>query len=253
MPLTWDNAADPPLPACMSHNRSLAWDVLGGVEAPLDVLFPEKGGALRTHHIGLSRHAIALVATATMVGLPLVLIGGEAAHAVGGGRPSVAVETTSPTASSTAHVRTLRHVQLADNRSIVKSAPAKKVAAPTTVPVTAPPTTVATRASSPSAAATSSAAVNAVQSVTTTTQAPATSSATGLATWYAWNPGQCASPVLPKGTWVSVRNDATGATTSCEVTDREADNPGRVIDLDTRVFAQIAPLSSGAVTVTISW
>jgi len=79
------------------------------------------------------------------------------------------------------------------------------------------------------------------------------SHATGLATWYAWNPGQCASPILPKGTWVTVTNDATGARTSCEVTDREANNPGRVIDLDTAVFAQIAPLSSGAVTVTISW
>ena len=86
----------------------------------------------------------------------------------------------------------------------------------------------------------------------TTTTRPL-SSATGLATWYHWAAGQCASPTLPKGTTVFVRNPATGATTSCVVTDREANNPGRIIDLDTSVFSQIAPLSAGAVTVIISW
>ena len=182
----------------------------------------------------------------------MVLLGGEAAHAVGGGRARAAVETTTSATSPLARQRTLRHVQLADNRSAARIAPASGTVTTTSVPVTAPPTTVAPRAI-PATAAASSIATAQTPAVTTTTQSPQTSSATGLATWYAWNPGQCASPVLPKGTWVSVRNDATGATTSCEVTDREADNPGRVIDLDTQVFAAIAPLSSGAVTVTISW
>ena len=50
-----------------------------------------------------------------------------------------------------------------------------------------------------------------------------------------------------------VRNVATGATASCVVTDREAANPGRIIDLDTSVFSAIAPLSAGAVSVTVSW
>ena len=55
------------------------------------------------------------------------------------------------------------------------------------------------------------------------------------------------------GTTVWVTNVATGASASCLVTDREAANPGRVIDLDTSVFQAIAPLSAGAVTVTIGW
>jgi len=46
---------------------------------------------------------------------------------------------------------------------------------------------------------------------------------------------------------------ATGATASCVVTDREASNPGRIIDLDTSVFSSIAPLSAGAVSVVVSW
>jgi len=55
------------------------------------------------------------------------------------------------------------------------------------------------------------------------------------------------------GTTVWVRNVATGATASCLVTDREASNPGRIIDLDTSVFTAIAPLSAGAVSVVVSW
>jgi rare lipoprotein A (peptidoglycan hydrolase) len=75
----------------------------------------------------------------------------------------------------------------------------------------------------------------------------------GIATWYAWHPGQCASPFLPKGTRITVRDLATGKVVSCLVTDREADNPGRVVDLDAAVFQELAPLSVGVVRVKISW
>ena len=214
---------------------------------------PRKGGALNPHKIGPSRHAIALAAMATMLGLPLVLLGGAAAHATGGGRSDAAAPAprVAHGPRALAQVQTLRHLQLTDNRISPRATPV------TTTSTTSPAVAVSTPSAPPvvrAAPTTVSRPVAVAPATTTTTAAPVSMShATGLATWYAWNPGQCASPILPKGTWVTVTNDATGARTSCEVTDREANNPGRVIDLDTAVFAQIAPLSSGAVTVTISW
>ena len=93
---------------------------------------------------------------------------------------------------------------------------------------------------------------------TTTTTAPArrvlSSSVTGQATWYAEAPaGYCASPWLPFGTSVYVVNDATGASTSCVVDDREAAGPPRILDMSPSGFAQIADTSQGVATVTISW
>jgi hypothetical protein len=56
----------------------------------------------------------------------------------------------------------------------------------------------------------------------------------------------CASPALPFGTVLTVTNNATGASTTCTVDDREgAGYPAG--------FAQIADLSQGVVEVTISW
>jgi rare lipoprotein A (peptidoglycan hydrolase) len=52
---------------------------------------------------------------------------------------------------------------------------------------------------------------------------------------------------------LTVTNDATGASTRCTVDDREASNPGRVVDLSYSGFSQIADPSQGVVTVTISW
>jgi rare lipoprotein A len=79
-------------------------------------------------------------------------------------------------------------------------------------------------------------------------------SATGVATWYSEAPaGTCASPTLAFGTVVTVTNITTGARTVCTVADREADNPGRIVDLSTSGFSQIAPLAQGVVNVTVSW
>jgi rare lipoprotein A (peptidoglycan hydrolase) len=50
-----------------------------------------------------------------------------------------------------------------------------------------------------------------------------------------------------------VVNDADGATASCVVDDREAANPGRVLDMSYTGFSQIADPAQGVVTVTISW
>jgi rare lipoprotein A (peptidoglycan hydrolase) len=63
----------------------------------------------------------------------------------------------------------------------------------------------------------------------------------------------CASTTLPFGTVLTVRNDATGATTTCTVDDREDSPYPRVVDLSYEGFSQIADPSQGVVDVTISW
>ena len=76
----------------------------------------------------------------------------------------------------------------------------------------------------------------------------------GEATWYsAAASGTCASPTLPFGTVVTVVNNATGASTSCTVDDREGAGYPRVVDLSPDGFSQIADLGQGVVDVTISW
>ncbi len=78
-------------------------------------------------------------------------------------------------------------------------------------------------------------------------------SATGLATWYGSPAGTCASPVLAFGTVVTVTDLATGGSVRCRVDDREAHNPGRVIDLSPPTFAQLAGLRAGVIEVRLSW
>lgn len=78
-------------------------------------------------------------------------------------------------------------------------------------------------------------------------------SRTGIATWYAWHPGQCASPFLPHGTLLTVTDLATHKTIQCLVTDTEAHNPGRVVDLSNYCFEQLGALSQGVILVRITW
>jgi rare lipoprotein A (peptidoglycan hydrolase) len=121
----------------------------------------------------------------------------------------------------------------------------------TTVPVPTTTTTVPV---------TTTTAAPAPTTTTTVPPAPvrpvvaASNSSTGQATWYSEAPaGGCASPWLPAGTEVEVVNEATGASTSCVVDDREATNAGRVLDLSESGFSQLAALTQGVITVTISW
>lgn len=78
-------------------------------------------------------------------------------------------------------------------------------------------------------------------------------SRTGVATWYAWHPGQCASSYRPKGSRIWVTNLATGKTISCVVTDSQPYSPNRVVDLNETQFAQLAPLWRGVVRVRVTW
>jgi len=104
----------------------------------------------------------------------------------------------------------------------------------TTPPVAAPPATAPPRAASPIPAA-------------------AAESQTGGASWYDYNPGQCAHLTIPKGTVVTVTNLGTGASVTCVVTDRGPHVAGRIIDLDRGTFARIAPPGAGVIQVRITW
>ncbi|HLI74659.1 MAG TPA: RlpA-like double-psi beta-barrel domain-containing protein [Acidimicrobiales bacterium] len=46
---------------------------------------------------------------------------------------------------------------------------------------------------------------------------------------------------------------STGASTTCTVDDREAPNPGRVIDLSESTFSQLADPSVGVIEVRLTW
>lgn len=76
---------------------------------------------------------------------------------------------------------------------------------------------------------------------------------TASGTIFSNNSNQCAHRTLRFGTVVSIKNLSNGRTTTCVVRDRGPFVSGRVIDLSTRTFSEIAPLSQGLVNVEISW
>lgn len=78
-------------------------------------------------------------------------------------------------------------------------------------------------------------------------------SQTGEGTWYVFIAGGCANNTLPKGTRVQVTNLASGATTTCVVNDRGAFRLPRILDMDKRVFAQLADPGTGVIPIRISW
>jgi rare lipoprotein A (peptidoglycan hydrolase) len=86
-----------------------------------------------------------------------------------------------------------------------------------------------------------------------TTAPPPANEEEGGASWYAYNPGQCAHPTIPKGTVVTVTRLSTGASVTCVVTDRGPTSGGRIIDLDRSTFAQLADPSAGVIEVRITW
>jgi hypothetical protein len=191
------------------------------------------------------RHAVAVAAGVSMVAAPLLLLAG------GGGGQAFADQATKKArpAPTAGFAEALNNIALANQH--VAAAPTTTTSAAPTTTTAAPTTTTTAPAPAPIVASV------ALPAPTTTTTAPAPShSASGIATWYNWNSGQCASPWLPHGTEVTVTNQANGATASCLVTDTEAAGGSHVIDLDTSVFEAIAGpegLSAGALSVTISW
>ena len=100
---------------------------------------------------------------------------------------------------------------------------------------------------------------------TTTTTRPPTTTTTikkpshandyriGIATWYSYIPGQCATWYLPIGTRLVVRDLATGRAIVCLVTDHEASRGDHVVDLSETQFAELEPLWRGVIHVKVSW
>lgn len=75
----------------------------------------------------------------------------------------------------------------------------------------------------------------------------------GVATWYNYIPGQCATAFLPKGTRITVTDLSSGKSISCVITDREDAGSDHIVDLNETQFAQLAPLAQGVISVKVSW
>ncbi len=101
----------------------------------------------------------------------------------------------------------------------------------------------------PTATATATATV--AQPVTATPTAA--NSRVGIATWYNYIPGQCATSYLPKGTTITVTDLSTGKSVTCVVTDREQAGGDHVVDLNQTQFAELAPLGQGVIRVRVLW
>jgi beta-lactam-binding protein with PASTA domain len=75
----------------------------------------------------------------------------------------------------------------------------------------------------------------------------------GVATWYNYVPGRCATWYLPKGTKITIRDLTTGKAITCIITDREWHSGNHVVDLSETQFAQLAPLWKGVISVKVTW
>lgn len=220
---------------------------------------PEKGGALRTRTTGGRRAALALLFSGAIVAAPLVLLHAPVPEAVAPGTPTAGSELVGYLANPSAPYFPVDATAAGATGTAAATAAATTTAVPATTTTAVPATTVPPT--------TTAAPATTVPPTTTTAPPPPTTvapvaaapaggggSTTGEATWYPEAPPWgCASPTLPFGTEVQVTNDADGATTSCEVDDREAHNPGRVLDMSYAGFSAIADPAQGVVTVTITW
>jgi Lytic transglycolase len=248
-------------------------DLRGGVQLPSVVgpelstwlstahLSPEKGGALRTQSTVGRRACAAAVFSAALLALPLLLLNGGPGPAL---------------ASASASIATAPAWQLTYSRSAGTTVPAAAPSTAAPVPAAVSPTTsapVTTTTAQPVHAQVQPAAAVVVPTPTTTTPPRPTTTTTappkattttappvvanvavGQATWYAEAPsGTCASPSLAFGTMLHVRDNDTGTVITCVVADREANNPGRVVDLSVSGFSALADTSQGVISVTITW
>jgi rare lipoprotein A len=193
------------------------------------------------------RHRLLLAAWLTALALPILVIDN--------------IPKTEARAQSSVEVIAPADVAAATSAPPTTAAPT--TAPPTTAaPTTAPPTTAAPARKAAATLATPTTTKTAVTqprpTPTTAAPAPATTAAPansqeGGASWYDYNPGECAHQTLPRGTVVTVTNLANGASTTCVVTDRGPYGAGRIIDLDRGTFAQLADPSAGIIQVRITW
>ena len=211
-----------------------------------------------------------------MAGAPFVLRGHHGGAmgdlAAGVTRPLGTVLRPSDAAASRSHAR---HLFTAEQLAVLADTPPDSgvttttAAAPQDTPVhAAVPSTASTVAAHSSSAAprtatrsssgASGSSAPSHPTTTTTRPTPPTTAAprhsqSGPASWYDAPAGSCAHPSLPMGTVLRVTNLATGASTTCTVSDRGPYEGGRIIDLARATFSQIASTSQGVIQVRIEW
>jgi rare lipoprotein A (peptidoglycan hydrolase) len=200
----------------------------------------------------LDRRRLAVALGSTFVAVPVVVFDNLPRHQEARAQANelaVVAEAPDTTTTATTRVSDPVVVQLAaaPSTTATTAAPTTTTAAPATTATTARPATTTTAAPAPPPPPPTTAAP-----APPPAPAPANSES-GQATWYRWRDGECAHKTLPRGTVVTVTNVANGRTATCTVTDRGPYGAGRVIDLDDGTFAQLAPLSSGVIDVTITW
>lgn len=145
-----------------------------------------------------------------------------------------------------------RHLDLAANRGTGRTHAPVDLAAPSVVEAAG--TSVLAAIVPPSTTLPPSTTTTAPRASTATAAAAGTGHVqTGGASYYAYKSGGCAHRSIPKGTVVHVTNVANGKSTTCVVNDRGPFVGGRIIDLDTSVFRQVASTSSGVFQARITW
>jgi rare lipoprotein A (peptidoglycan hydrolase) len=195
----------------------------------------------------LDRRRLAVALGSTFVAVPVVVFDNLARHQEAQAQADeLAVVAEAPETTSTTRLADPVVVELAAPTTATTEAPSTTTTAapPPTTTTTARPATTTTAAPAPPPPPPTTAAP---------APAPAGNTESGQATWYRWREGECAHKTLPRGTVVTVTNVANGRTATCTVTDRGPYGGGRIIDLDDGTFAQLAPLSSGIIDVTIAW
>jgi rare lipoprotein A (peptidoglycan hydrolase) len=214
---------------------------------------------------GGRRAVLAVLSGGAMLGVPLLLLQDAAPQpsTPGGALGPHAVAAASAPAGTGGRTPSWELTRFRDADATTTTSVTVDPVTATTVPTSPTTSTTTTTTTAPPARTTTPPTTAPVQQVARTVAQPAAAppaaavaadSEVGAATWYgAASPGSCASPSLPFGTVLTVTNVATGSRTTCVVDDREADNPGRVVDMSPSGFSQIAALSEGVVTVSVSW
>ena len=161
--------------------------------------------------------------------------------------------TTTPQVPTTIHhtPTTIHHTPTTIRHTLPKPKPKPKPAVTPTTPTTIAVTTTTNPTSTTIPVGTTT---TTVQVTTTTKPKPKPARVKyGIATWYRWHPGQCATSYLPKGTRIKIRSLRTGRVVYCVVTDSQPYSKNRVVDLDVYQFAKLAPLSRGVEHVVVTW
>ena len=164
-------------------------------------------------------------------------------------RTSTTIRHT-PTTIRRATTTTLRRTTTTVRHAIAKPKPKPRPKPAVTPSTSTTSTTGVTTTTNPAATTTTT-----TVPVTTTTKPKPKPARTkyGVATWYRWRAGQCATSYLPKGTHIKVRSLRTGRIVYCIVTDSQPYSKGRVVDLDVHQFSKLAPLSRGVEHVVVTW